>query len=250
MLTRNLLLSGLPDSSLEQFEPLLRPVELSLHLTVIATGDRIRTVYFPETAVFSEVIRLRDGSMAEVNIIGREGLAGLHAYLGATRAGLDVMTLVPGTALAMAFEDLVRLAERDGALRGRLDLYALAIHDVRAVAAACDRLHSVQTRLVRWLLRTHDRLDVDEFQLTQDDLASLLGVARQTVTANALRLQEEGLISYVHGHLRILDRPGLERLACECYWNVRAQLDRLGLASRSNATEAEPAKTSTAAPGA
>jgi CRP-like cAMP-binding protein len=237
MLTRNALLGGLPESTLDRFGPSLRSVELPLHLTVIKAGEPFETVYFPETAVFSEVVRLRDGSMAEVNIVGREGMAGLDGYFGSWSANLDVMTLVAGTALAMALRDLLRLTEQDAEIRHGLNLYALAIHDVRAYAAACDRLHSVQTRLVRWLLRTHDRLEVDDFQLTQDDIASLLGVARPTVTANAMRLQAAGLIAYQHGHLRILDRLGLESLACECYWNIRTQLDRLGLAPRGATRE-------------
>lgn len=225
--TGNTLLLGLPASSLQAFEPLVRPIALSLHQTVISTGDPISFVYFPETAVFSEVVRLRDGAMAEINLVGREGMAGLEAYLGAPKASLDVMTLVAGAALQMPLDALVHLANGDPELRRSLNLYTQAVHNVRAIAAACDRLHPVHTRLVRWLLRTHDRLDIDDFVLTQDDIASLLGVARQTVTANALLLQEAGLISYAHGRLHLLDRPGIERLACECYWNLNAQWERL-----------------------
>ncbi len=223
----NLLLRALPRPSLEPLLPSLHPVALGLHQTVIATAAPIDTAYFPETAVLSEVVRLSDGEMAEINLVGREGMAGLEGYLGAPSASLDVMTLVAGTALRMPMDELVRAAQHDPELRRRLNFYAQAVHNVRAIAAACDRLHPVQARLVRWLLRTHDRLDTADFVLTQDDIASLLGVARQTVTANALALQEAGLITYLHGHLRLVDRAGLEQLACECYWNVHEQWERL-----------------------
>jgi CRP-like cAMP-binding protein len=229
--TGNVLLLGLPQSSFERVLPYLQRVALSFHQTVIAAGDDVGTVYFPETGVLSEVVRLRDGSTAELNIVGREGMAGLVAYLGNRSAPLDMITLIAGTFLQMPLDTLSELAEADPALRRRLDLYTQAVLNVRAIAAACDRLHPLQTRLVRWLLRTHDRLAVDEFLLTQDDIASMLGVARQTVTASALWLQEAGLISYSHGHICLLDRPGLERLACECYWNLHSQFERLRPAS-------------------
>jgi CRP-like cAMP-binding protein len=225
--TANLLLLELPPSTFEQVMSRLQRVTVSFHQTVIAAGDEIRTVYFPETAVFSEVVRLSDGATAEINLVGLEGMAGLSAYLDTRRSALDVMTLVPGNCLEMPVEVLRQLAEQDPAIAHRLNLYAQAVLSVRAIAAGCDRLHPVQTRLVRWLLKTRDRLDVDEFLFTQADLANMLGVTRPTVTTNALLLQDGGLIGYRRGRIRILDRAGLERLACECYWNVRDQFERL-----------------------
>jgi CRP-like cAMP-binding protein len=227
--TANLLLLELPQSTFEQVMSQLQRVTVSLNQTVIAAGDEIRTVYFPETAVFSEVIRLRDGATAEINLVGLEGMAGLSAYLDARRSALDVITLVRGTCLEMPIEELRQLAEQDPAIAHRLNRYAQAVLSVRAIAAGCDRLHPVQTRLVRWLLKTRDRLEVDEIPYTQADLATMLGVTRPTVTTNAILLQDAGLIRYSRGQIHILDRAGLERLACECYWNVRDQFERLRL---------------------
>lgn len=225
--TGNQLLLGLPRASFGQVLPHLQRVTLDFHQTAMTSGEDVDAVYFPETGVLSEVVRLRDGSMAELNIVGREGMAGVVAYLGIRRSPLDVVTLIAGTFLKRPLEPLRQLADQDLALRQRLHLYAQAVLNVRAIAAGCDRLHPVQTRLVRWLLRTHDRLSVDEFLLTQDDIASMLGVARQTVTMSAGSLQEAGLIRYSHGRIVLLDRPGLERLACECYWNIHAEFARL-----------------------
>lgn len=225
--TANLLLLELPPSTFEQVMSRLQRVTVSFHQTVIAAGDEIRNVYFPETALFSEVVRLSDGATAEINLVGLEGMAGLSAYLDTRRSALDVITLIPGTCLEMPVEELRQLAEQDPAIAHRLNLYAQAVLSVRAIAAGCDRLHPVQTRLVRWLLKTRDRLDDDEFMFTQADLANMLGVTRPTVTTNAILLQDAGLISYRRGRIRILDRAGLESLACECYWNVRDQFERL-----------------------
>jgi CRP-like cAMP-binding protein len=232
----NGLLLGFPGSGFERIRPFLRRVDLPRHSTLIAAGEKIATLYFPESAVCSELVRLRDGATAEINLVGREGMAGLEGWLGSATVGLEVMTIVGGTLLALPLDALRALGDADDRIRPLLDRYVLAVHAVRAIAAACDRLHPVQVRLVRWLLRTGDRLDEDDFLLTQDDIASLLGIARQSVTASALLLHEAGFIDYRHGHLRIVDRPGLERAACECYWNVRGQWE--ALRKTQTATEA------------
>jgi CRP-like cAMP-binding protein len=225
--TANLFLQDLPPATLEQVMPRLQRVNVSFHQTVIAADDEIPTVYFPESALFSEVIRLRDGATAEINLVGLEGVAGLSGYLDERPSALDVITLLPGTCLEMPVEVLRQLADQDPAIARRLDRYAQAVLSVRAIAGGCDRLHPVQTRLIRWLLKTRDRLDVDEFVFTQADLAYMLGVTRPTVSTNAILLQDAGLITYRRGRIHILDRAGLERLACECYWNVRDQFERL-----------------------
>ena len=223
----NLLLAGLPPASRRSLQPHLERVSLPSRRVVMEPGEPITDVYFPETGVLSQSVRLADGSAVEVNLVGHEGMAGLAVYLGAGSAPLEVTSLVPGTHLRMRAATLVELSREDRAFLDRLHLYTQVVLSVRACSVGCDRLHPVQARLARWLLKAHDRARVDEFPLTHDVLALMLGVARPSVSVNARALQRVGLIDYRRGHVRILDRTGLERLACECYWTVRQEFGRL-----------------------
>lgn len=223
----NLLLASLPPASLHALLPHLKRVTLARGRTVMEPDQPIHTVYFPETGVFSQVIRLNDGSAVEVNLVGREGMAGLAVYLGAVSSPLEVATLIPGRFLSIPAEEFIAQVTLNRALLERLHVYTQTVLSVRACSVACYRLHPVEARLARWLLKTHDRVTGDTFQLTQESLALMLGVARPSVTVHALALQRAGLIDYRRGHIRILDRPGLEVASCECYWIVRREFDRL-----------------------
>jgi CRP-like cAMP-binding protein len=225
--TENLLLAGLPEASLAALRPHLERVTLPLRRVVMEPDQAVAWVYFPETGVFSVTVHLLDGSATEVNLVGREGMAGLAGYLRAGSAPLRVMTLVSGTFLRMPARLLADTAGHDDALSDRLGRYTQAVLSTRAYSAACDRLHPVEARLARWLLKTHDRVRGDEFRLTQDLLALMLGVARPSVTLNAHVLQQRGLIECRRGRIRITDRLGLEASACECYWAVRREFERL-----------------------
>lgn len=223
----SMFLASLPPVSLQALLPHLKRVTLPRGRTVIEPDQPIRTVYFPETGVFSQVIRLNDGSAVEVNLVGREGMAGLAVYLGAVSSPLEVATLIPGSFLSIPAEEFTAQVALDQALLARLHVYTQALLSVRACSVACYRLHPVEARLARWLLKTHDRVAGDTFQLTQESLALMLGVARPSVTVNALTLEHAGFIEYRRGHIRIVDRPGLETTTCECYWIVRREFDRL-----------------------
>ena len=225
--TSSLFLASLPQVSLQALFPHLKRVTLPRGLTVMEPDKPIHTVYFPETGVFSQVIRLSDGSAVEVNLVGREGMAGLAVYLGAASSPLEVSTLIPGRFLSIPAGEFAARVALDQALLQRLHMYTQAVLSVRACSVACYRLHPVEARLARWLLKMHDRVTGDTFLLTQESLALMLGVARPSVTVNALTLQHAGFIQYQRGHIRILDRPGLEAAACECYWIVRREFDRL-----------------------
>ena len=224
----NLLLAGLPDRELDRLWPHLSRVRLRLRETLIAPDEPITAVYFPERGVLGQVVTLDDGAAVEVGMVGREGVAGLAVWLGATQSPDAVICQVPGSALRMsapAFRDQLGACP---VLRERLQRYTQAILSWRAQIVACDRLHPVQARLARWLLKTHDRVDGDAFPVTHEVLALMLGVRRPSVTPAARALREQGLVEYRRGTLRILDREGLERASCGCYWTIRREFDRLG----------------------
>ena len=223
----NLLLRGLPAASLDAMRSYLDVVTLGAGRVVVSPDEAIESVYFPLTGLFAETVRLSDGSAVEVNLVGREGLSGIAVALGAGSVPIETITVVPGAFLrapAGALREQVRV---DRALADRLQRYAQTLLNVRAYSAACDRLHPIQARLARWLLKAHDRLGADEFPLTQDDLALMLGVARPSVTVNAIALQQAGLIEYRRGRIRILDRDGLEATTCECYRAIAREFERL-----------------------
>lgn len=223
----NLILAGMPRLAISSVARQLERVDLPLQGDVIRAGVAIQGLYFPLTGVLAEIVRMSDGTTVEVNLIGREGMAGLAALLGTESTPLDVVTIVPGAFLHLPADDLGDVLDRYPGVREWLDRYTQAVLTVRAFAVGCDRLHPVRARLARCLLKVHDRVDGDELRLTQDTLALMLGVARPTVTLNAVALHRDGLIEYQRGHIRILDRRGLERAACECYWAVRAEFERL-----------------------
>lgn len=226
-LERNLLLAGLPDRASGTLWPRLQRVWLPARQVLLEPDRPIRSVYFPLTGVLAETVRMADGATVEVNLVGREGVAGLAALLGGERAPIEVATLVPGVFLRLPVDAATDALAHDEPLLDRLHLYTQAVLNVRAYSVGCDRLHSIHARLARWLLKTHDRVDGDEFDLTHDLLALMLGVARPSVTVNAIAMQRDGLIEYRRGHVRVVNRPGLERAACECYWGVRAEFERL-----------------------
>jgi CRP-like cAMP-binding protein len=228
--TPNLFLAGLPPASLQALRPQLKRITLPIRRILIEPDELIRTVYFPETGVLSVVAGLSDGSAVEVNPVGYEGMVGWVVYLGAASLPFQVVTLIPGTFLRMPAEAFVARVALDRALLDRLHLYTQVLLNVRAHSAACHRLHPVESRLARWLLKTHDRVNGDTFPLTQESLALMLGVARPSVTVGALALQRAGFIEYRRGRIRILDRPGLESAACECYMIVRREFDRMSIA--------------------
>lgn len=188
----------------------------------------ITHVYFPRTAVFSMVREMMDGSGIEVGTIGREGIVGGGVVVGATSMSTRCIVQIPGNALripTVALNAAVRRSHLDDAEPGNgsavlwdvLQRYAQVLFEQVTQTAACNRLHALEQRCARWLLMTHDRVDGDELALTQEFLSYMLGVRRAGVTEACGTLQRSALIRYRHGHITILDRPGLEAVACECY---------------------------------
>jgi CRP-like cAMP-binding protein len=170
---------------------------------------------------------MEDGMVLEIGTVGNEGLVGIPAFLGAKRSPTTAICHIPGEALRMEAKVFQEEMRRAGPLHSIVQRAAQALFHQLAQAAACNHRHSVQQRMCRWLLLTHDRVGVNDLPVTQELLAQMLGVRRPTLTAVAGALQNRGLISYYRGRMTVLDRKGLEASSCECYRAVRKEIDRL-----------------------
>jgi CRP-like cAMP-binding protein len=223
----NRVLAALSDVEYELIEGRLRREYLEPKARMVTANEPIAVVDFPLYGVASQLATLEDGTMVEVGPVGREGTTGLPLFLGAATTPIDTFMQVPGEVIRMppgAFRDAI---ERFPSFRRRLQLYAESTVSSMAWWVACNRVHVIEQRMARWLLMTHDRVLGDEFYLTQEFLAEMMGVRRASVVDAARSLQDEGFISYSRGQMRILDRAGLEARSCECYGVVTREWDRL-----------------------
>jgi CRP-like cAMP-binding protein len=223
----NRLLGLLRPSDCARLRLHLRPVSLEYRRPLYDAGEPIDFVYFIETGVGSLVNTMTNGQAAEVGTIGNEGMVGLPIVFGDNRAPTSVYVQVPGVGLRMRATRLQQALAQSASLRTVMLRYAHAVFNQVAQSAACNHFHPIQQRCCRWLLMTHDRMQSDEFLLTQEFLAMMLGVQRTGVTAAAAALQRENLIRYRRGNVTILDRRGLERRSCECYGVSKREFDRL-----------------------
>jgi len=216
---QNLLLAALPAEDYERLVPALDVVPLKLRTILHKPGEPIRHVYFPGKGGFCSVLTvMQDGEMVEVATIGREGLVGVSAVLDGGRIqSCSMVQAETATCYRMTVDALRRETNRRGALYDLLARYLQALMGFVMQSTACNAVHSVEQRLARWLLLAHDRVGRDEFRLTQEFMAMMLGAARPTVTIVAGTLQKAGLIRYRYGRVTIVDREGLERASCECY---------------------------------
>lgn len=218
----NAILASLPPDVAALLEPELVSVQLATKQVIYAIGEPIRAVYFPLTCVISLLTMLEDGSTVEAAMVGNDGMAGLPVALGLESDGLYVINQIPGTALMMpvgAFR--AALAAADGRLLAEVHRATQALIIQMGQTAACNRLHPLEERCARWLLGCHDRVGAEQFQLTQEFLASMLGVRRPSVSVAAGMLQQAGFIRYQRGRVTIADREGMEASACECYAAIR-----------------------------
>jgi CRP-like cAMP-binding protein len=226
-ITRNRLLSALPDAVRHRLWPDLHPVEWSIQQTVYEAGDPIEQVYFVEEGMACIVVIMADGATAEVGMIGCEGLVGASALLGGEAAAQHVIVQIPGAALRMNAAQCKAAFAQHAAFHEGILRFVGALLNLSGQIAACSRLHTARQRCARWLLMASDRIGTDTMPMTHELLASMLGVRRTGVTAIARELQRNGLIRYRHGQLAITDRAGLEGAACECYRVDREQLRHL-----------------------
>ena len=217
----NRLLAALPRKDYQRLLPELEQITLPFAEVLYETGERIRHAYFPNDSIVSLLTEVADRSTLEVGIVGSEGVAGISVFLGVDTAHHRAVVQGAGTAMRLRASALRKEAGRTGALHRLLQLYTHSLLTQVSQTAACNRFHMVDARLARWMLMTRDRLQSDEFRLTQEFMSNMLGVRREGVNKAAGALQRSKLISYSRGHIHVLDRAGLEAVACECYLVVK-----------------------------
>lgn len=204
--------------------------ELRTGDTLYEPNARISEVYFPVTAVLSNVIVMLNGALVEVGTVGWEGMSPIQVILGAEAQPWETMCQIKGIAYSMPIDSFLTRMREDGEFVRRIRSYAVAVFAMMGQSIACNRLHSIAQRCARWLLMTADRARSDEFALTQEFLAVMLGVHRPAVTTAALALQDAGCIKYRHGRISITDRASLQAASCECYRISADHLKRLVIA--------------------
>lgn len=223
----NRLLALLREGDRRRLHRHLEPVVLEYRHVLYDASEPIEFVHFIESGVGSLVLTMANGQAAEVGTIGNEGCVGLPVLLGDDRGPTSVYVQVPGMGLRMKAETFREELERSAPMCATMLRYAHAFFNQVALSAACAALHSLEQRCCRWLLMTHDRMRSDEFLLTQEFLAMMLGVRRAGVSVAASGLQRDGLIRYKRGNVTMIDRPGLEQRSCECYGVSKREFDRL-----------------------
>jgi CRP-like cAMP-binding protein len=227
----NQLLSALPAQEYKRLLPSLEPVTLRLGEVVYDSGGPLDHVYFPTTAVVSFLYTMEDGVTAEIGLTGSEGVVGVAVFLGGNTAPNQAMVQIAGNAVRMKAAVLRQEFARGGSFQQLLLNYTRALIIQISQTAVCNRLHSVEQRLCRWILLSHDRVKSDELVMTQEFISKMLGGRRESVSLAAQRLQNAGIIRYVRGHITILNRKRLEARVCECYRVVKEETERLVFAA-------------------
>ena len=225
-LQRNKLLAALPDSEYERLAPNLKQVSLPLHKVLFEAGEPITHLYFPDKTVVSIVTTMEDGSTAEVGLVSNEGMVGIPVILGDSITTTTAFVQVAGSGMQIDADILKTEFNRGGALQSLLLRYIQVVYTELSQGTACNRLHTIEERLARWLLTVSYRLESDNFPLTQEFIAQMLGVRRSGVTVAANTLSRAGMISYTRGHINILNREALEITSCECYQVIHNEFER------------------------
>ena len=223
----NHLLASLPTADFERLKLHLKPVSLSLGKVLYESGIQLRHVYFPIDSIVSLLCVMEDGGAAEIAVVGNDGVVGVSLFMGGETTPSRAVVQSAGRALCLNRELLMAEFIRGGALQHLLLRYTQALLTQMAQTAVCNRHHSLDQQLCRWLLLSLDRLASNELVMTQVLIANMLGVRREGVTEAARKLQEVGLIQYSRGHITVLDRLGIEARTCECYAVVKRESDRL-----------------------
>jgi CRP-like cAMP-binding protein len=223
----NQLLAALPDAAWLRWQPFLEPVTLQLGQVLYESGDTLGHVYFPTTAIVSLLYVMEDGASAEIAVVGLEGMVGISLFMGGESTPSRAVVQSAGQGFRLRAHVMKEEFNRAGPVLHLLLRYTQALITQMAQTAVCNRHHSLDQQLCRWLLLSLDRLSGNELVMTQELIANMLGVRREGVTEGALKLQKAGLIRYARGHITVLDRAGLEVATCECYAVVKKEYDRL-----------------------
>jgi CRP-like cAMP-binding protein len=223
----NYLLAALPDSEWGRWQPQLEKVEMPLGQVLYEPGNTLAHVYFPTTSIVSLLYVMENGASAEIAVVGNEGLVGISLFMGGESTPSRAVVQSAGHGLRLKAQLMKSEFERAGPVLHLLLRYTQALITQMAQTAACNRHHTLDQQLCRWLLLSLDRLRTNELAMTQELIANMLGVRREGVTEAALKLQQAGLISYARGRITVLDRAGLEKRTCECYAVVKREYDRL-----------------------
>jgi len=223
---KNKLLATLPPKEYKSLEPHLNPVTFTIGEVLFRPGENLQHAVFPTSTVISLLTELEDGGGMEVGLVGKEGMVGVSIVLGGTETKLGTAQ-AHGTALRIEAAKVREEFGKGGVFQSMLLRYTHTLISQISQSAVCNVRHPVEGRLARWLLMYHDRLERDEFEMTQQIMATMLGVRRSSVTEVAGKLQDMGFIQYQHGRLKITDRKGLEQFACECYPIVKEKIDEL-----------------------
>jgi CRP-like cAMP-binding protein len=223
----NSLLAALPDPEWQRWEPLLQPVGMPLGQVLYEPGATLTHVYFPTTSIVSLLYVMENGASTEISMVGNEGLVGISLFMGGESTPSRAVVQSAGLGFQLKAQLMKNEFERSGPVLHLLLRYTQALITQMAQTAVCNRHHTLDQRLCRWLLLSLDRLRVNELAVTQELISNMLGVRREGVNEAAHKLQLAGLISHVRGRITVLDRAGLEKRTCECYAVVKREYDRL-----------------------
>ena len=223
----NHLLAALPQSEWQRWLPLLDPVELVLGQVLYESGGELKHVYFPSTAIVSLLYVMENGASAEIAVVGNEGIVGISLFMGGESTPSRAVVQSAGQAFRLSAQAVKAEFNRSHPVMHLLLRYTQALITQMAQTAVCNRHHSLDQQLCRWLLLSLDRLRGNELVMTQDLIANMLGVRREGVSESAFKLQQAGLIKYSRGRIEVLNRVGLEKRSCECYAVVKKEYSRL-----------------------
>jgi CRP-like cAMP-binding protein len=224
---KNRLLAALPDRQWQEWTTQLERVQLPLGLVLYESGDTLGYMYFPITAIVSLLYVMENGASAEIAVVGNEGLVGVSLFMGGESTSSRAVVQSAGFGCRIRAKVMKDEFDKGGPVLHLLLRYTQALLTQMAQTAVCNRHHSLDQQLCRWLLLSLDRMEGDELVMTQELIANMLGVRREGVTEAALKLQKAGLITYARGHITVLNRQGVEARTCECYAVVRREYDRL-----------------------
>lgn len=224
---QNHLLAALPEADYVRIQPLLEYVTMPLGKTLYESGGQLQHVYFPTTSIVSLLYVLESGASAEIAVVGNEGVLGISLFMGGETTPSRAVVQSAGYGYRMQSSVLKVEFNRAGAMMHLLLRYTQALITQMTQTAVCNRHHSIEQQLCRWLLLSLDRLPANDLRMTQELIANMLGVRREGVTEAAGKLQRDGVIEYSRGHIHVLSRPKLEKTVCECYQVVKTEFDRL-----------------------